>query len=390
MCLILHARFYYLNGRMRSLVTRVHRRISNAHKILWRFAGCVTGLVLIAVDPAQAADGGIVGGSTASYNIAFSNSYAGSDFRKVMVRNWQEIAAQAQKDGLIREAPVVSANNSASEQAAHIQDMIVKGANAIVILAASDTALNGVIRDACNAGIVVVVMASLVTEPCVYTVDYNWSAMGRVEMDYIAGRLKGNGTLLEIRGIAGDATDKNISDGIRKAAGDYPGLKFAKTVYGNWTASVARKEVALALPSLPSIDAVATQGGDGYGAAMAFKAAGRPLPIIVMGNRQDELALWKQERDANGYETVSVSASPSVSQVGFWVAQQILAGKQVPKFVEVPLVRIDAKDLDTWLATMPVGGAANPSYSQASVAAMIDAAISNTAPPTPLPEATKP
>lgn len=378
---------------MSSLVTSVYRRIMEnsmdtkpIHKVLWRFAGCVTGLAMIAAIPAHAA----VDGPTASHSIAFSNSYAGSDFRKVMVRNWQEIAAQAQKDGLIREAPVVSANNSASEQAAQIQDMIVKGVNAIVILAASDTALNGVIRDACNAGIVVVVMASLVTERCVYTVDYNWSAMGRVEMDYIAERLKGNGTLLEIRGIAGDATDKNISDGIRKAASDYPGLRFAKTVYGNWTVSVARKEVALALPSLPSIDAVATQGGDGYGAAMAFKAAGRPLPIIVMGNRQDELALWKQERDANGYETVSVSASPSVSQVGFWVAQQILAGKQVPKFVEVPLVRIDAKDLDAWLATMPVGGAANPFYGQASVTAMIDAANNNTtAPPAPVPEVMK-
>ncbi|MCE0460936.1 ABC transporter substrate-binding protein [Pseudomonas uvaldensis] len=358
-------------------------------KILWRFAGCLIGLATVASPTVQAADDAIARGPTASYSIAFSNSYAGSDFRKVMVRNWQEIAAQAQKDGLIREAPVVSANNSAPEQAAHIQDMIVKGVNAIVILAASDTALNGVIRDACNAGIVVVVMASLVTERCVYTVDYDWSAMGRVEIDYIAKRLKGKGTLLEIRGIAGDATDQNISDGIHKAASDYPGLKFAKTVYGNWTASVARKEVALALPSLPGIDAVATQGGDGYGAAMAFKAAGRPLPIIVMGNRQDELALWKQERDANGYETVSVSASPSVSQVGFWVAQQILAGKQVPKFVEVPLVRIDAKDLDAWLATMPVGGAANPSYNQASVAAMIDAAINNTVAPTPLPEMTK-
>lgn len=348
------------------------------------------GLAMVAANPALATEGGSARSPTASKRIAFSNSYAGSDFRKVMVRNWQELAAQAQKDGLIREAPVVSANNSAPEQAAQIQDMIVKGVDAIVILAASDTALNGVIRDACNAGIVVVVMASLVSERCVYTVDYDWSAMGRVEMDYIAGRLKGNGTLLEIRGIAGDATDRNISDGIRQAARDYPGLKFAKTVYGNWTASVAKKEVALALPSLPAIDAVATQGGDGYGAAMAFKAAGRPLPIIVMGNRQDELALWKQERDANGYETVSVSATPSVSQVGFWVAQQILAGKRVPKFVEVPLVRIDAKDLDAWLATMPVGGAANPFYSQANVAAMIDAAINHTAPPpAPLPQAAK-
>jgi len=65
-----------------------------------------------------------------------------------------------------------------------------------------------VIRDACNAGIVVVVMASLVTERCVYTVGLQLVRHGRVEMDYIAERLKGNGTLLEIRGIAGDATDK--------------------------------------------------------------------------------------------------------------------------------------------------------------------------------------
>ena len=94
------------------------------HKRLWRFAGCLTGLAMVAANPAQAADGGIAGGPTASYSIAFSNSYAGSDFRKVMVRNWQEIALQAQKDGLIREAPVVSANNSASEQAAHILSLI--------------------------------------------------------------------------------------------------------------------------------------------------------------------------------------------------------------------------------------------------------------------------
>ncbi len=45
----------------------------------------------------QAADAGIAGGPTASYSIGFSNSYAGSDFRKVMVRNWQEIADQAQR-----------------------------------------------------------------------------------------------------------------------------------------------------------------------------------------------------------------------------------------------------------------------------------------------------
>ncbi|MBV8375634.1 MAG: hypothetical protein JO279_01380 [Verrucomicrobia bacterium] len=67
---------------------------------------------------------------------------------------------------------------------------------------------------------------------------------------------------------------------------------------------MAQKEVSSILASLPKLEAVLTQGGDVYGVAMAFKAANRLLPIIVMGNRQDELALWKSEHEANGYERV--------------------------------------------------------------------------------------
>lgn len=341
-------------------------------------------LSISAFGSALAAEGGgaaTTHSDTSNKRIAFSNSYAGSDFRKVMVRNWEEVAAHARQAGLIKEAPVVSANNSAPEQAANIQNMVLEGYDAIVILAASDTALKSVVKDACNAGTVVVILASKVNDPCVYEVNYDWSEMGRAEIDYVAERLGGKGNLLEIRGIAGDATDADISDGIHKAARKYPGLKIVKTVYGQWTASVAQREVALALPTLPKIDAIVDQGGDGYGAAMAFKAAGRPLPIIVMGNRQDELALWKKERDAGGYRTFSISATPSVSQVGFWVAQQILAGKKVPRLVTVPLVTIEEKDLEAWLASMPVGGAANPFYSREIVAAMIDAELSGTKPP---------
>ena len=92
--------------------------------------------------------------------------------------------------------------------------------------------------------------------------------------------------------------------------------------------------------------AVVTQGGDGYGAAQAFAAAGRPTPIIIMGNRQDELAWWKEQKDANGYETMSVSIAPGVSTLAFWVAQQILDGKEVPKDLTVPFLRIEQDGLE--------------------------------------------
>ncbi|QMV13961.1 ABC transporter substrate-binding protein [Vibrio spartinae] len=331
-------------------------------------------VVLLFYVPVIQADG-IVHSDTGSKRIILSNSYAGSDFRKVMIQNWKEVASEARQKRLIKEAPVISANNSVAEQAQQIQNMIMDGYDAIVILAGSDTVLRGLVHDACQAGVVVVILASKVNDPCVYEVNYDWDQMGQAEIEYVAKRLQGKGNLLEIRGIAGDATDDDISAGLHKAVQQYPDLKIVHTVYGQWTNSVAKKEVALALPTLPEIDAVVDQGGDGYGAAMAFKEAGRPLPIIVMGNRQNELAFWKQERDKHGYETFSISASPSISQVGFWVAQQILAGKDVPKVVHVPLVMIHSDELDAWLEKMPVGGAANPPYSQQDVVKMIDAPL---------------
>ena len=139
---------------------------------------------------------------------------------------------------------------------------------------------------------------------------------------------------------------------------------------------IAQKEVASILPSLPSISAVVTQGGDGWGTYQAFKAAGRPTPTIIMGHRQDEFALWKKLLEENPkYDTFSASSTPGGSKIAFWMAQQILAGKQVPKSIIMPTPRIDTKDLDTWLAVMPEGSVAVFPYTQAWTAELIDATL---------------
>ena len=337
--------------------------------------------------PARAGDS-VATGDTSKKKIAFSNSYAGNSFRQVMIKSFLDMGAQAKKDHLIGDVSVVSANNSVTEQASQIEDLILKGYDAIIVLAGSDTGLNGAIKDATNAGIAVVAFASGVTEPSAYRVDYNLDNYAKAELDYLASRLgKPDANLLEVRGMAGDGFDKRLHGGVLKEMKEHPGFKIIGEVYGQWTAAVAQKEVSSILPSLPKLDGVLTQGGDGYGAAMAFKAANRPLPIIIMGNRQDELALWKSEHEANGYGTFSLAATPSVSQVAFWVAQQILAGKKVPKFVEVPLLTIQQSDLDAWLAKVPQGGVVNVDYSQSLVAQIIDANINHTPLPTvPVPK----
>ncbi len=301
---------------------------------------------------------------TSDKRIALSNNYAGNSWRQAMLESWEKVTGQAVTDGVVAAADAfTTAENQATEQAAQIQNMILEGYDAIVLNAASPTALNGAVKEACDAGIVVVSFDGIVTEPCAYRIAVDFREMGRKQVEYLAGRLPEGGNLLEIRGLAGVFVDDEISAGIHAGVEQFPQFSIAGSVHGDWAQDVAQRAVAGILPSLPDdIVGVVTQGGDGYGAAQAFAAAGREMPIIIMGNRQDELTWWKEQRDANGYETMSVSIAPGVSTLAFWVAQQVLDGQTVPQDLIVPFLEINQDGLDAALETTPEGGVANVEY----------------------------
>ena len=63
-----------------------------------------------------------------------------------------------------------------------------------------------------------------------------------------------------------------------------------------------------------------------------------------------------------------------MATLAFWVAQQILAGEDVPKDLTVPFLKITPETLDETLAATPVGSVANVTYSLEDSKAVIDAA----------------
>ncbi len=301
---------------------------------------------------------------TSGKKIALSNNYAGNSWRQAMLTSWEKVTGAAVKEGKVAAADAfTTAENQATEQAAQIQNMILQGYDAIVVNAASPTALNGAIKEACDAGITVVSFDGIVTEPCAWRIAVDFKEMGRSQVEYLSKKLPQGGNLLEIRGLAGVFVDDEISAGIHEGVKQFPQFKIVGSVHGDWAQDVAQKAVAGILPSLPEIVGVVTQGGDGYGAAQAIAAAKRPMPVIVMGNREDELKWWKEQKDANKYETMSVSIAPGVSTLAFWVAQQILDGKEVKKDLVVPFLRIDQDNLEANLANTQAGGVANVEYS---------------------------
>ncbi|MBW8447768.1 MAG: ABC transporter substrate-binding protein [Arenimonas sp.] len=310
---------------------------------------------------------------TSGKKIALSNNYAGNSWRQAMLTSWDKVTKEAVKAGTVAAAdPFTTAENQATEQAAQIQNMILEGYDAIVVNAASPTALNGAVKEACDAGIVVVSFDGIVTEPCAWRIAVDFKEMGRSQVEYLSKKIPNGGNLLEIRGLAGVFVDDEISAGIHEGVKQFPQFKIAGSVHGDWAQDVAQRAVAGILPSLPEIAAVVTQGGDGYGAAQAFEAAKRPIPTIVMGNREDELQWWKKQKDASGYETMSVSIAPGVSTLAFWVAQQILDGKDVKKDLVVPFLRIDQDNLEKNLETTEKGGVANVEYSLEDAQAVIN------------------
>jgi len=336
-----------------------------------------------------AADVGVTATSTSGKGIALSAYYAGNSWMQQMLKTWDRASAGAIQGKVIKATKVVNANGSAPQQANQIQSLIVEGWDAIVIDPASPTALNGVIQDACNAGIVVVTFDDLATAPCAYKVAYDFVSMGTQEAEFVSKQLSGKGNVLEVRGIPGSSVDDDIHKGTVEGLKKSPSIKLVGSVYGNWTQTIAQKEVAGVLPSLPKIDAIVTQGGDGWGTYQAFKAAGRPTPLIIFGNRQDELALWRDLLKENpSYDTFSISSAPGCGSIGFWVAQQVLAGKKVPHTMVIPVPRIEAKDVPQWLSVMPENAVATPVYTQAWTAQLIDAIAAGT--PAPVSPVAKP
>ncbi len=310
---------------------------------------------------------------TAAKRIALSNNYAGNSWRQAMLTSWDKIGKAAVEAGIVAAADAfTTAENQATEQAAQIQNLILQGYDAIVVNAASPTALNGAVKEACDAGITVVSFDGIVTEPCAWRIAVDFKQMGRNQLDFLAKKLPDGGKLLEIRGLAGVFVDDEIHAGITEGLATHANFEVVGSVNGDWAQDVAQKAVAGILPSLPAdIVGVVTQGGDGYGAAQAFAAAGRPMPTIIMGNREDELKWWKEQKDANGYETYSVSIAPGVSTLAFWVAQQILDGVDVPKDLIVPLVEVSQDNLEAQLANTGAGSVTNVEYTQDDAKAVI-------------------
>lgn len=306
--------------------------------------------------------------------IALSNSFLGNTWRQSMVRIFEKTATQARQQGLIKDFSTNNtAQNTATEQIAQIKALILKRPSAILINSASPSALDQVITDACNAGIVVITFDSIANAPCAYKEQADLAQFGALGAQGVLASMGGKGNVVVVRGVVGSAPEKIIYDAQMAEIKKNPDVKVVAELQGEASNPTTQQAVQGALPSLPDVQGVIT-GGSTFGALQAFQSAGRPLPFGNFSNDGTELALWKQFRQQDpNFAATSVRPDPGQSALAFWMALDILAGKDVPKDLTSPNLRIDGASLDAWQAITPESATAAWQWTRDEATAGIEA-----------------
>lgn len=299
--------------------------------------------------------------------IALSNAYYGNTWRHQMVEAFEDAASEAKEKGMISEFIVMNGDGSVAAQNSAIGELILRGVNMIAVNAASETAVNGVIEQACAAGIIVVSFDSVASAPCNSQLNFDFKgykmAQARAALDLIEGK----GNIIQVRGVAGSAPDEAMFAAQNEVLKDYPDINVAAVVVGQATASVAQAAITNVLPSLPHIDAVLAQGGsDDVGIAQAFSQYGGDyvgnMPVIEGGGGTDFVKWWVAENKENGYQTVSMNTTPGIGGAVFWLGLAMLNGGEAPNKMIMPVATVDAGNLEAY-SDLPSGRIISPSYS---------------------------
>src|SRR2546430_10345346 len=138
------------------------------------------------------------GGGTTKYVVGVSNTLTGNGWREEMICS---IKAQAKASGVVSKVIVANRTTDAAGQIADIRNLISSGANVIVINASDRDALNAVIKQATDKGIVVVAVDQAVSEPTAYVVSNDQVAYGQLGADRLAQQLQRKGNIHEERGL---------------------------------------------------------------------------------------------------------------------------------------------------------------------------------------------
>jgi ribose transport system substrate-binding protein len=261
--------------------------------------------------------------------VGISTGSSGTSWRNIMIAALDTVGKEYKAAGKIADYMMVNnvTNGDATEQANIIRDFISKGVNIILLNPNSPDALNGVIKEAQDAGILVVSFDATVTAPNVLNVTLDHYAWNLKNAEWICATLK-SGNAIQIYGLDGHPANNARIQATADVLKKYPKIKLIANTSGYWDQTKSKEVAAQIIGSGQKIDAVFTQDGEAYGVLSAFLDAGK-LPKVMFGDPGTAFFKeWKKLRDKKAdFKACAQPNPPGIGGTGFRMALSLYNGK---------------------------------------------------------------
>jgi ribose transport system substrate-binding protein len=215
--------------------------------------------------------------SAEGYKIGISNTVQGNGWREEMVC---AMKAQALASGKVESLNIAHRNTDAAGQLEDIRNLIQAGVNAIVVNPANADGINAAIKEATDAGIVVVAVDQAVTEPSAYILSNNQTQYAYLGAKWLFETMGGKGAVVYMRGAAGAGADNDRDVGFKKAMAEFPEITVAQEVFTGWQQDQGKQQINDIIAAGVPFQGVWTSGIDNV-IVDAFVEAGAPLVPIV-------------------------------------------------------------------------------------------------------------
>jgi ribose transport system substrate-binding protein len=202
---------------------------------------------------------------------------------------------------LVTNIPATIAASTPEQEIAAVQQMVRQGINAIIMEPIAGAPLVPAIDAAGKAG-VPVILTDIPLPQTKYGVVV-WS-QNQTAADAGALGLIQKGSLLIVRGLAGNPNDVVLYDQKIADLKYCPNIKLAASIYGNWDNGSAKTAVSQYLAAHPEgVSGVLQDGGMMAGTIDAFQSSGKTVPVISDGECQGgDLSWWLAHKAT--YKTV--------------------------------------------------------------------------------------
>ncbi|HMQ30342.1 MAG TPA: ABC transporter substrate-binding protein [Chloroflexaceae bacterium] len=270
-------------------------------------------------------------GASGPFTIGVSNGFVGSEWRTQMIEDLEAVNAEYMQAGLTEALVIESADTDVQGQTQQIRNLINRGVDAIIINPNSQTGLNSVIKEATDAGIVVIAIDQEISEPSAINVVIDQTEWARMSAQWLVDTLGGEGDVVVINGIAGHPANEARYAGVQEVFEANPGINVLNVANANWDQATGQQVMANLLASQPNIDGVWTQDGMALGVLQALQAANpSAYPVVAGEARAGYMQLWDEVKEAHPeFQSFGVVNPPGVAASGLRVAVNLLQGREL-------------------------------------------------------------